>query len=189
VKSRLASALALGAAALAVPPAVAAAPEAADHIGGAELIASQREPAAAPDLEPPFARPRTAYRALYEAATRAGAEPGRDILRDGLAGGEPPTTPQVRRSNLVLWEALHPEPEPAFPSPELREIAMCESGGDPAAVSPGGTYRGMYQFDLQTWRSVGGQGDPAAASAEEQGRRAEILYARRGPAPWPVCGY
>ena len=62
-------------------------------------------------------------------------------------------------------------------------------GGDPTAVSAGGTYRGLYQFDLPTWRGVGGRGDPAAASAEEQGRRAAILYARRGPAPWPVCGY
>jgi hypothetical protein len=171
-----------------VPPNVAAAAvEVAGHIGGAELVASQRDVAVA--LEPPFARPRAAYRALYEAASLAGIDPGRDILRDGLAGGEPPTTPEVRRSNRVLWQALHPEPEPTYPSPELREIAMCESGGDPDAVSAGGTYRGLYQFDLPTWRSVGGRGDPADATAEEQGRRAAILHARRGPAPWPVCGY
>jgi hypothetical protein len=189
VKSRLASALALGAAAMALPPsAAAAAADASAHIGGAELVASQRAPAA-PDPEPPFARPRVAYRALYEAAIRAGVEPGRDILRAGLVGGGLPSTSEVRRSNMVMWEALHPEPEPTFPSPGLRAIAMCESGGDPTAVSAGGTYRGMYQFDMRTWRSVGGRGDPAAASAEEQGRRAAILYARRGPAPWPICGY
>ena len=104
-------------------------------------------------------------------------------------GGVEVTTAQLRRSNMVLWRELHPEPEPTYPSPELRRIALCESGGDPTAISPGGTYRGLYQFDLRTWRGVGGRGDPAAASAEEQGRRAALLYARRGPAPWPVCGY
>lgn len=70
----------------------------------------------------------------------------------------------------------------------LQAIARCESGGNPRAVSPGGLYRGKYQFDLRTWASVGGKGDPAAASEAEQDRRAQILYARRGAQPWPVCG-
>lgn len=70
----------------------------------------------------------------------------------------------------------------------LERIARCESGGDPRAVSAGGTYRGKYQFDHSTWRSVGGSGDPAAASEREQDYRAELLYRARGPQPWPVCG-
>lgn len=70
----------------------------------------------------------------------------------------------------------------------LARIAQCESGGDPRAVSAGGTYRGKYQFDRQTWASVGGRGDPAAAPEAEQDKRAAILYERRGPQPWPVCG-
>ena len=32
----------------------------------------------------------------------------------------------------------------------------------------GGAYRGKYQFDYGTWASVGGTGDPAAASEAEQ---------------------
>ena len=52
-----------------------------------------------------------------------------------------------------------------------------------------GKYRGAYQFDYRTWQSVGGWGDPAAASKLEQDYRAALLYARRGPQPWPVCGY
>jgi hypothetical protein len=83
-----------------------------------------------------------------------------------------------------------------FPSPEsvsvstatLDSIAACESGGDPAAVSPDGTYRGKYQFDYGTWASVGGSGDPAAASAAEQDYRAALLYSRSGSSPWPICG-
>lgn len=70
----------------------------------------------------------------------------------------------------------------------LGKIALCESGGNPAAVSPSGLYRGKYQFDPQTWQSLGGTGDPAAAPEAEQDRIAGILYSQRGAASWPVCG-
>ncbi len=70
----------------------------------------------------------------------------------------------------------------------LDKIAQCESGGDPTAVSDTGQYRGKYQFDRSTWRSLGGHGDPAAASEAEQDRRATALYAAQGTTPWPVCG-
>lgn len=70
----------------------------------------------------------------------------------------------------------------------LTSIAACESGGNPRAVSANGTYRGKYQFDRQTWRGVGGTGDPAAASEAEQDMRAAKLLASRGTQPWPECG-
>jgi hypothetical protein len=70
----------------------------------------------------------------------------------------------------------------------LKRIARCESGGDPHAISSNGAYRGKYQFDRSTWRSMGGHGDPARASEAEQDRRALALYRARGTAPWPVCG-
>jgi Transglycosylase-like domain/Putative peptidoglycan binding domain len=72
--------------------------------------------------------------------------------------------------------------------PRLERIAQCESGGDPTAVSPDGTYRGKYQFDRETWRQMGGTGDPAAAPEAEQDRIAAKLLAVRGTAPWPNCG-
>jgi soluble lytic murein transglycosylase-like protein len=70
----------------------------------------------------------------------------------------------------------------------LDAIGACESGGDPTAVSSDGTYRGKYQFDYGTWESMGGSGDPAAASESEQDYRAALLYAASGSSPWPVCG-
>ena len=70
----------------------------------------------------------------------------------------------------------------------LQAIAACESGGNPQAVSPGGDYRGKYQFSPSTWASVGGSGDPAAAPETEQDQRAAMLYARSGAGQWPVCG-
>ncbi len=70
----------------------------------------------------------------------------------------------------------------------LESIAACESGGDPAAVSSDGSYRGKYQFHPSTWEAVGGSGDPAAAPEDEQDYRAALLYTQSGSSPWPVCG-
>jgi Transglycosylase-like domain len=73
-------------------------------------------------------------------------------------------------------------------SSTLAAIRACESGGDYGAVSSSGTYRGAYQFDYATWQSVGGSGDPAAASPAEQDLRAQMLYDQAGSSPWPNCG-
>lgn len=77
---------------------------------------------------------------------------------------------------------------PATLTGAWRLVAMCESGLNPRALNPGGKYRGLFQFDLPTWRSVGGSGDPAAASVAEQLKRAKLLFAARGAQPWPSCG-
>ena len=71
---------------------------------------------------------------------------------------------------------------------KLDSIAACESGGDPGAHSRDGLYHGKYQFDFDTWASVGGSGDPHKASEREQDYRAALLYQSRGSQPWPVCG-
>ncbi|MEV0223739.1 ubiquitin-like domain-containing protein [Streptomyces sp. NPDC050704] len=67
-------------------------------------------------------------------------------------------------------------------------LAHCESGGRSGAVDPSGTYGGLYQFDNQTWHSLGGSGRPQDAPAAEQTFRAKKLYVRRGASPWPHCG-
>ena len=99
----------------------------------------------------------------------------------GASGGDLPAPPPLR-----VPQSASTAPAPAT---TLDAIAHCESRGDPNAVSDDGVYRGKYQFDLATWRSVGGTGDPAQASELEQDRRARALAADRGTAPWPVCGY
>jgi len=133
--------------------------------------------------------------------------PGRDIVRFGLRGGMHATTDQIHRyfnqlRHMILplrasrlIRAGRPYQPPAHTASvsapaggTLSSIAQCESGGNPGAVSPSGQYRGKYQFDYQTWNSVGGSGDPAAASEAEQDKRAAILYSQRGAAPWPICG-
>jgi hypothetical protein len=93
-----------------------------------------------------------------------------------------------------LLSAANPSPPPSnVATPRvvgghLAAIRACESGGNYGAVSSTGKYRGAYQFDYGTWASVGGTGDPAAASPAEQDKRAAILYSQRGAAPWPICG-
>ena len=71
--------------------------------------------------------------------------------------------------------------------PHLEAIAACESGGNPSTNTGNGFY-GKYQFTQETWESVGGTGNPAAASEAEQDARAAQLYAQQGSSPWPVCG-
>ena len=67
-------------------------------------------------------------------------------------------------------------------------LAMCESTHNPKAVNAdpvaGLPTYGMFQFDLPTWASVGGSGNPVDASPEEQLMRAKLLFQQRGLEPW-----
>jgi resuscitation-promoting factor RpfA len=63
------------------------------------------------------------------------------------------------------------------------QLRMCESTNR-YDINTGNGYYGAYQFDLSTWRSVGGSGYPNEASPEEQDYRALILYRNRGWEPW-----
>lgn len=146
------------------------------------------------------------YSANYYAVRRMHGKraPGRNIRRDGLKRGRPSKCRHIRKSLRTLrrmryggsrlLNARGPYTPPAgtatlrTTSAPLSSIRACESGGSYTAISPGGQYRGAYQFDQQTWHSVGGSGDPASASPAEQDKRAAILYSQRGSAPWPVCG-
>jgi hypothetical protein len=73
-------------------------------------------------------------------------------------------------------------------------VMICESSGNPNATEdPGGNggplgHYGLFQFDIPTWESVGGHGDPRDASPEEQWMRAYMLYQRRGWQPWECAG-
>jgi hypothetical protein len=140
--------------------------------------------------------------------------PGRDIVKYGRVSSNQRTVratcAQVRRyrnqlkqlhtqpklAPLVVRVAIEPARAPAgvqtasVRAPAggtLSSIAACESGGDPSANTGNGFY-GKYQFTQSTWASVGGSGNPAAASEAEQDHRAAMLYAREGSSPWPVCG-
>ena len=122
------------------------------------------------------------------------------IPADGIVG--PQTRRAVRRfqrrNGLIVDGVIGPQTLRALgirarrsslrdPEALLEQIAECESGGDPTAVSPDGRYRGKYQFSRATWRSLGGEGDPAKAPEAEQDRLARILLEKQGPSAWPSC--
>jgi hypothetical protein len=101
------------------------------------------------------------------------------LAADGVIG------PQTLRALGI--EARAASRKAGSASTTLEKIAQCESGGNPAAVSPDGRYRGKYQFDRRTWRSLGGSGDPAAAPEAEQDRLAAKLLRSEGAGAWPSC--
>jgi hypothetical protein len=114
--------------------------------------------------------------------------PTGDVLMDASLA-DPFAVHEARRKLAIARRrAQPPAPEPVAVPAHLQTIAQCESGGDPTAIGGGGLYRGKYQFSVETWRAVGGKGDPAAAPEAEQDRRAIALYERSGPGQWPVCG-
>jgi len=119
---------------------------------------------------------RKARREAREAARQAAAASSRSRTTAGSSGGGAASTAGGSSGGG------------GGASAGLEAVAACESGGNPTAVSPSGRYRGKYQFDRQTWHSVGGSGDPATAPEAEQDRRAAQLQAQRGSSPWPVCG-
>lgn len=151
------------------------------------------------------------YASLLERAAKHDAKPREHVLDQRVATAaelrrgieqlreriEKARRAERREARMEALAAAGGEPAPAeaggevpassAPSGTLESIAACESGGDPGAVNPAGYY-GKYQFDMGTWQSVGGSGNPAQASEAEQDYRAGLLYQQSGSSPWPVCG-
>ena len=161
-------------------------------LGAAALVSPAAAHGAVPD------QLKDTYNREYRQAKLAGGDPGRNIVRHGVRDhgrARDASEAEVKRSIDVLERMQMPATAPAATTAAggtatggLASVAACESGGDPGAVSPDGQYRGKYQFDQQTWESVGGTGDPAAAPEAVQDEMAARLQAQRGSSPWPVCG-
>jgi hypothetical protein len=102
-------------------------------------------------------------------------------------------TPGLRRLGGVVISAaiavssamiITAAPAVADPSANAwKQLRQCESSSR-YATDTGNGYYGAYQFDLPTWRSVGGTGLPSNASPAEQDYRALTLYRKRGWQPW-----
>jgi hypothetical protein len=109
-----------------------------------------------------------------------------DLVPDGIVG---PLTRGALGLQPFSARSLRRTSGPGVRIPAvLQRIAECESGGNPRAISPGGTYRGKYQFSRSTWHDLGGSGDPADAPEWVQDKLALKLYRQSGTAPWPNCG-
>ncbi len=148
------------------PAAVSADPTTAPAPTPTAAPEPQAEPT--PEKKTKKAEPDPAPEDEAESEDVADADAGAD---DGGGGGGGPTAEQ--------WAALR----------------ACESGGNYQILSPGGLYRGAYQFSVPTWDSVAAAAypslvgvDPAQASPGDQDAMAYALYAMRGASPWPHCG-
>jgi|tagenome__1003787_1003787.scaffolds.fasta_scaffold20712471_1 hypothetical protein len=148
----------------------------------------------------------TSYSANYHAVAKLHGKraPGRNIRKWGLSKTRKSKCRHLAKSlrtlrgmrfhGSTMLRASRPYIPPARTSTlragaggHLASIRACESGGNYSTNTGNGFY-GAYQFDQQTWNSVGGSGNPAAASPAEQDKRAAMLMAQRGSSPWPVCG-
>ena len=65
-------------------------------------------------------------------------------------------------------------------------MSLCESGGN-WSINTGNGYYGGIQFSLSSWQWVGGSGNPADASREEQIYRGNLLWEKQGWNGWPGC--
>jgi peptidoglycan hydrolase-like protein with peptidoglycan-binding domain len=111
--------------------------------------------------------------------------------------GRPRRSRRVRMVALAIFAALIAAAvtgllptSSASADPSARDwlrLRLCESGNN-YRINTGNAHYGAYQFDLATWRGVGGSGYPYQASPAEQDARALLLYRMRGWQPWQCAG-
>ena len=82
----------------------------------------------------------------------------------------PTPTPIVTIANDDIW----------------MKLAECESHKNWTSDTGNGYYGGL-QFSMGAWASVGGQGKPSDASADEQISKGKLLQQKRGWGPWGGC--
>ena len=110
------------------------------------------------------------------------------------------TTPTTVRPVATVPPVTAPPTTVAVP-PSAAAVLACirqrESGGNYAAVSPSGIYRGAYQFSQASWDSAArhaGRADlvgrlPNLVAPADQDAVALNLYEWQGLAPWGgACG-
>jgi hypothetical protein len=185
------AALAVGASALAIPTTAQAQVQSSVQVplAGHLTVASQMEAEQTELAQQRLTRKAARLADRIADARDSGFSPRAYRRR---VGDEPPArlarrVRELRRDLRRARRAARRGSGPASASPALEAIAACESGGNPGANTGNGFY-GKFQFTIETWQSVGGSGNPAAASEAEQNQRAAMLYAREGASPWPVCG-
>jgi hypothetical protein len=102
------------------------------------------------------------------------------------------------RSRGAWLATTYVAPAAVMQSPSQDPFLACtrahesDAAGGYHAVSPGGVYRGAYQFLPSTWNNVARAAgrpdlvgvDPAAAAPADQDQLALFLYHQQGAAPW-----
>lgn len=144
-----------------------------------EAAARAREAAATAEAEAAAASEAEAAEA--EAAGSGGATAP-------ASAGAPPEAAPAPAPGYQPSPGQHPQHSHPF----LVCTRRIESSGNYRALSPGGTYRGAYQFDRSTWNGTANHAgrfelvgvDPIQASEYDQDDMAWTLYQWRGSQPW-----
>jgi hypothetical protein len=129
-----------------------------------------------------------AVRAAQAAATAAAATPP---PASGAASSTTQTAPAADSAAGQGTAAGTSSGDPVLP-PFLQCVLRVESGGNYAAVSPGGTYMGGFQFSQPTWNEAAQLAGmpqlinvpPNQATPAEQDDLAIALYQADGQQPW-----
>jgi hypothetical protein len=129
-----------------------------------------------------------AVRAAQAAATAAAPT---SASASGAASGTTQTAPAAASAAGQGTAAGTSSGAPALP-PFLQCVLRVESGGNYAAVSPGGTYMGGFQFSQPTWNEAAQLAGmpqlinvpPNQATPAEQDDLAIALYQADGQQPW-----
>ena len=102
----------------------------------------------------------------------------------------PTAKPSVTASPKLTLTPIQPPTATLASPPGSEEIwtklAKCESGGN-WSIDTGNGYFGGLQFSQGAWNSVGGSGNPAHASREEQIAKGKLLQQKRGWGVWGLC--
>ena len=128
-------------------------------------------------------------------AGSSGIDPRRLLLDPhgrAVSGGEQWGVAARQRRSLLLprlpLPAAAERPRVAADRRVLYELGVRGFTAHPSArVAAPGTFRGLLQFARTSWEGVGGTGDPAEASYEEQVWRGHLLQLEQGWGAWPVC--
>lgn len=146
----------------------------------------------------PSTRLKAEYTLAYKQVRSLPAEypAGCNLLRHMCASDRNPSAAVVEKSLIVLNEeiavyqaALAAPPVPVAAPAADQQTPVQQSA--PVSGGGGGCYSGVhgaFQFDCQTWHSIGGTGDPVNYSYQYQEQMAANLLRQRGNEPWPNCG-
>lgn len=164
--------------------------------------------AAAPTHGGPVKRPTPAHARAYERAYREVAKefghriPGRNIVKDGVAGGRAATDAQVTASLAVLQRMLAPAPSQATtstsPTASAGVTTSAGATGVPACASESGTNystgpsntnpssgaTGRYQILPSTAAAYG----CSLSTPAGQDACAQTIYDHQGAGAWVGCG-
>lgn len=116
-------------------------------------------------------------------------EPEEKVVLIGTGDPEDPDSYEVPADDGTTMSTEDIKAMVGGPGSPWYKIVQCESEFNPKAVNrQNNKYFGLFQFGIPTWQGVGGSGNPADASPQEQFMRAKMLQERYGWSQWECAG-